>query len=114
MVNRIIKIWLIVFTAVLLALLVAIPLVGRNYVPRIVNGEELPNDISESILSVEQGFYNSYFPIFATKIELVETSEDYLLYRVYYFPFGSIERSYTREPDGNWIFNLEKPLFGIS
>ena len=47
-------------------------------------------------------------------VEFVETSEDYLLYRVYYFPFGSIERSYTREPDGNWIFNLEKPLFGIS
>ena len=114
MVNRIIKIWLIVFTAVLLALLVAIPLVGRNYVPRIVNGEDLPNEITESILSAEHGFYNSYLPIFATKIELVETSEDYLLYRVYYFPFGSIERSYTREPDGNWIFNLEKPLFGIS
>ena len=112
--NRTIKVWLIVFTAVLLALLVAVPLVGGNYVPRIVNGDGLPNDITDSILSVEQGFYNSHLPIFATKIELVETSEDYLLYRVYYFPFGSIERSYTREPDGNWIFNLEKPLFGIS
>ena len=82
--------------------------------PKIVNGEDLQNEITESILSVEQGFYNSYLPLFATKIELVETSEDYLLYRVYYFPFGSIERSYIREPDGNWIFNLEKPLFGMS
>ena len=114
MVNRIIKIWLIVFTAALLALLVAIPLVGRNYVPRIVNDEGLANDITESIISVEQGFYNSHLPLFATKIEFVETSEDYLLYRVHYFPFGNIERSYTRESDGNWIFNLEKPLFGMS
>ena len=100
--------------AVLLALLVAIPLVGGDYVPRILNGEDLANDISESILSVEQGFYNSRFPLFATKIEFVDTADGYLLYRVHYFPFGNIERSYTKEPDGNWIFNLEKPLFGIS
>lgn len=112
--NRVIKIGLIVLTAVLIALLVATPLVGGNYIPKIVNGEDLTNDITESILSVEQGFYNSYLPLFATKIEIVETTEDYLLYRVHYFPFGNIERSYTREPDGNWIFNLEKPLFGIS
>ena len=112
--NRAAKIGLIVLAAVLLALLVATPLVGGNYMPKIVNGENLPNEITESILSVEQGFYNSYLPIFATKIELVETKEDYLLYRVHYFPFGNIERSYTREPDGNWIFNLEKPLFGMS
>lgn len=114
MVNGVIKIGLIVLTTVLLALLVAAPLFAGNYVPKIVNGEDLPNEITESILSVEQGSYNSYLPLFATKIELVETSEDYLLYRVNYFPFGNIERSYTRGPDGNWIFNLEKPLFGMS
>ena len=114
MVNRIIKIWLIVLTAVLLALLVAIPFVGRNYVPRIINGEGLLSDKAEAIISVEQGYYNSHLPLLATKIELIENTEDYLLYRVSYFPFGSIERSYTREPDGNWIFNLEKPLFGMS
>ena len=68
MVNRIIKIWLIVFTVALLALLVAIPLVGKNYVPRIVNGEGLANEITESVISVEQGFYNSHLPLFATHI----------------------------------------------
>ncbi|MBQ8630069.1 MAG: hypothetical protein IJ421_11430 [Prevotella sp.] len=83
---------------------------GRNYVPKIINGEALSKDKSDAIISVEQGYYNSNLPLFATKIELIENAEDYLLYRVYYFPFGSIERSYTREPDGNWIFNLEKPL----
>lgn len=114
MVNRTIKVWIIVFTVVLLATLTAIPFVGGSHVPKIVNGESLSEEITESILSVEQGYYNSHLPLFATKIELVETSEDYLLYRVKYFPFGNIERSYTREPDGNWVFNLEKPLFGIS
>lgn len=112
--NRVIKIGLMVLTALLLALLVATLLVGGNYMPKIVNGENLANDISESILSVEQGFYNSRFPLFATKIEFVDTADGYLLYQVHYFPFGNIERSYTKESDGNWIFNLEKPLFGIS
>lgn len=114
MVNRTIKVWIIVFTVVLLATLAAIPFVGGSYVPKIVNGESLSEEITESILSVEQGFYNSHLPLFATKIEIVESSDDYLLYRVQYFPFGNIERSYTRDPKGNWVFNLEKPLTGIS
>lgn len=112
--SRIIKVWLIVFMAVLLAFLVAVPLVGGNYVPKMVNGDGLTSDITDSILSIEQGFYNSHLPLFATKIEFIEISDDYLLYCVYYFPFGTIERSYTREPDGKWIFNLEKPLSRLS
>ena len=112
--NRVIKIGLIVLAALLLALLVSTPLIGGNYMPKIINGECLSSDKAEAIISVEQGYYNSHLPLFATKIELIENTEDYLLYRVSYFPFGSIERSYTREPDGNWIFNLEKPLFGMS
>ena len=87
---------------------------SRNNLPKIINGEGLSKDKANAIISVEQGYYNSHLPLFATKIGLIENREDYLLYRVYYFPFGNIERSYTRDPDGNWIFNLEKPLFGMS
>ena len=68
--NRVIKIGLIVLTAVLIALLVATPLVGGNYIPKIVNGEDLTNDITESILSVEQGFYNSYLPFLQPRLRL--------------------------------------------
>ena len=112
--NRIIKVWLIVFTAVILLLLVTVPLVGGRYVPKIINSGALPKDKADAIIVAEQGYYNLHLPLFATKIEFIEITEDYLIYRVHYFPFGNIERSYTREPDGNWIFNLEKPLFGIS
>ena len=87
---------------------------SRNNLPKIINGEGLSKDKADAIISVEQGYYNSHLPLFATKIELIENTEDYLLYRVSYFPFGSIERSYTKEPDCNWIFNLEKPLFSMS
>jgi len=87
---------------------------STNNLPKIINGEGLSKDKADAIISVEQGYYNSHLPLFATKIELIENTEDYLLYRVSYFPFGSIERSYTKEPDCNWIFNLEKPLFSMS
>lgn len=96
--------------SLLVVFLAVVPLFGKYYVPKITNGDDLPGEKAEAILAVEQGYYNSHLPFFATKIELVENREDYLLYRVYYFPFGSIERSYTRDPDGNWIFNLEKSL----
>ena len=95
----------------LLLFLAALPFAGRNYVPKIVNGEDLTKDIADTIISVEQGYYNSHLPLLATRIEILENSEDYILYRVYYFPFVSIERSCTRESNGNWIFNLERPLF---
>lgn len=96
---------------VLLMLLVALPFAGRNYVPKIVNGDGLTKDSAAAILSVEQGYYNSYLPLFATKIKIIEYSQDHILYRVYYFPFASIERSCTRDLDGNWIINLERPWF---
>jgi len=96
---------------VLLLFLVMLPLACRDYVPKIVNGKGLTKESAAAILSVEQGYYNSYLPLFATKIKIIEHSQDHILYRVYYFPFASIERSCTRETDGNWIFNLEKPLF---
>ena len=96
---------------ILLLFLVALPFAGRNYVPKIANGENLTEERAAAIISVEQGFYNSYLPLFATRIQIIEHSEDYILYRVYYFPFVSIEQSCTRGTDGNWIFNLERPLF---
>lgn len=96
---------------ILLLFLVALPFAGRNYVPKIVNGEGLTEERAAAIISVEQGFYNTYLPLFATKIQIIEHSKDYILYRVYYFPFVSIERSCTLGTDGNWIFNLERPLF---
>ena len=87
-----------------------LPFVGRNHVPKIVNGEGLTEARVDLIISVEQEYCDSNRPLLAIKIELIENTDDYIMYRVYYFPFGSIERRYAREPDGNWIFNLERLL----
>lgn len=109
--RKSIKVGMIGLAAVLMVLLVTLPLMGRNYVPKIINGEGLSKAAADEIISVEQGYYNSNLPFFATGIKIIENTGDYILYRVYYFPFVSIERSCTREPNGNWIFNLERPLF---
>lgn len=77
--------------SVLLLFLVMLPVVGRNYVPKIVNGKGLTKDRVDAIISVEQGYYNSNLPLFATQIEFIENAEGYLLYRVYYFPITNIQ-----------------------
>ena len=86
---------------------------GRFSTPRMVcRGMELPGEQKEAILSVERGYYSEKLPLIPRKIELLEANSDHILYRVYYFPFGNIERSYSKGPDGNWLFNLEKQLYG--
>lgn len=104
----------VIIAVVLFLLVVMMPIIGKSYIPQITNGVDLPGDKAQAILSVEQGYYNSNLPLFARKIQILENTNDRILYRVYYFPFGSIERSYTKEPDGNWIFNLERSLFGLN
>lgn len=87
---------------------------GQFSDPRIVTsrGMELTGEQREAILSVERGYYSKNLPLIARKIELLEADSDHILYRVYYFPFGNIERSYSKESDGGWLFNLEKQLYG--
>ena len=74
---------------------------------------DIGQEHEEAILAVESGWYNDRLPIFAREIHVQEVADGYVRYKVLYFPFGSIERSYSREPDGKWLFNLEKPLTGI-
>lgn len=90
-------------------------LLGARQAPRMANPQDgpLPADAADAILAVETGFYSEKLPIFARKIEILEASGDRILYQVSYFPFGSIQRSYSLEPNGSWMFNLEKPLTGI-
>lgn len=97
-----------------LLFVVITPMIGKGYIPEFVNTADLPEDRVQAILSAEQGYYSANTPFFAAEIQLLETTEDRILYRVFYFPFGSIERSYVKEPDGNWVFNLERPLFGFN
>lgn len=89
---------------------------GKDYKPFFEyseNVKQIEKECEESILSVEQGFYSKKIPIFANEIEIIESEKDRILYKVSYFPFGSIERSYTKSDQGEWIFNLEKSLCGL-
>jgi len=105
---------LILLVVVILAAFVFVS--GKIHTPQLVTpeGMHLSEDISDAIISAKKGFYNKNIPIFAQRIEILEHDATGILYRVYYFPFGSIDRSYSQEPDGEWIFNLERPLSGIN
>ena len=89
---------------------------GKFYIPSVVlnEGTSLTREQETSIISTTQGYYNKYLPIFTRKITILNSTETSVLYRVDYFPFGHIERSLNKEPDGNWIFNTEKQLSRIS
>ena len=91
-------------------------LMGKFYIPpiKLPDGTVLTDEQTTSIISIEQGFYNHYMPIFARKITILESNQESILWRVDYFPFGHIERSLNKEPDGNWLFNLEKSLSNLS
>ena len=88
----------------------------KFYVPKFHLPENIsiPDEHKEAILGVERGRYNKNLPIFAYKIEVLKADESSILYKVYYFPFGDIERSYSREAGGDWIFDLKKPISGLA
>ena len=85
---------------------------GKYYTPSISLGEgtSITEEQSSMIISLEQGYYNEHLPIFTRKITVLQSSDASILWRVDYFPFGYIERSYNKQPDGTWMFNIEKPL----
>ena len=93
-------------------LIMGYAMAGFCMVPRITvpGGERLTEEQAEAILSVEQGIYSRRLPLIAAGIQLLEVREGYIFYKVSYFPFGSIERSYSQGADGDWFFNLERPL----
>ena len=104
----------IVFTSVAAAVILLIfgyILLGKHFKPQVSvpEGMSVSEEMQDLFVETEQGFYNSHLPLFASKIEILRAEEDAVFYRVRYFPFGSLERSYIRE-EGGWIFNIEKNL----
>lgn len=106
------RIWKMVWLAAAVLLLAAAWWIdAADRPPRIVSFLwDMPPEMEEAVLAVESGWYSESLPLFAWKIRMLEGVDGYVRYKVLYFPFGSIERSYTRAADGTWVFNLEKPL----
>lgn len=67
---------------------------------------DIPASTYEAIESQSEGVYSSKLPLVAVYLNVTDYSDGIAYYTVHYFPFGSVDMSYS-EADG---YNIEKPL----
>lgn len=60
----------------------------------------------DAIQSQSKGLYSKILPLVPIYISVDSCSGETVFYRIYYFPFGTVDMSYNEE-DG---YNIEKPL----
>ncbi len=97
----------IVLAAVLLGAVVLAALASH---PPVLYGNPLPQDYIEAVEAQAKGVYSRTLPLIPVCVTADKTEDDTLFYTIYYFPFGTVEMSYT--PDDG--YNIEKPLSGLS
>ena len=71
---------------------------------------DLPNTTYEAIESQAEGIYSSKLPLVAVYVNITDYSYGIAYYTINYFPFGSVDMSFS-EIDG---YNIEKPLTRLS
>ena len=96
---------MLLFTALLLAgilcLFSAKPIVSCKI--------DLPDGYIEAVESEAEGFYSKTLPLVPVYVSVEEFTGNKVYYTIHYFPFGTVEMSYT-ENDG---YNIEKPLTSL-
>ncbi len=70
---------------------------------------DLPEGYIKAISEQARGIYSYNLPLFAVYVSVEDFSEGEVFYTVYYFPFGSVEMSYSEVGS----YNMYKPLLGI-
>ena len=71
---------------------------------------EVPETHIQAIKSEAKGLYSGKLPLVPVYVKATNYSEDKVFYTVFYFPFGSVDMSYS-EADG---YNIEKQLTKLS
>ena len=70
----------------------------------------MPQMTYEAIESQAEGTYSDKLPLVAVYVNVTEYSQGKAYYTIHYFPFGSVDMSYS-ESDG---YNIEKQLTSLS
>lgn len=70
----------------------------------------MPQMTYEAIESQAEGTYSDKLPLVAVYVNVTEYSQGKAYYTIHYFPFGSVDMSYS-ETDG---YNIEKQLTKLS
>lgn len=71
---------------------------------------DMPQMTYEAIESQAEGTYSDKLPLVAVYVNVTDYSQDKAYYTIHYFPFGSVDMSYS-EADG---YNIEKQLTRLS
>ena len=71
---------------------------------------DMPQMTYEAIESQAEGTYSDKLPLVAVYVNVTEYSQGKAYYTIHYFPFGSVDMSYS-ETDG---YNIEKQLTSLS
>ena len=78
--------------------------------PIVSNNIEIPEFYMEAVKEQAEGAYSKRLPLIPIYVRIDSYAEEKLYYTIYYFPFGTVGMSYTRE-DG---YNIEKSLSRLS
>lgn len=71
---------------------------------------DMPQMTYEAIESQAEGTYSDKLPLVAVYVNVTDYSQGKAYYTIHYFPFGSVDMSYS-ETDG---YNIEKQLTRLS
>ena len=96
----------IIFIAV--ALIIVLRIFSANLI--ISCDFDMPNTTYEAIESQAKGVYSNKLPLVAVYVNITDYSDEKAYYTIHYFPFGSVDMSFS-ESDG---YNIEKQLTKLS
>ena len=102
--KRLIKAFIIIFVA----LIILLRIFSANLI--ISCDFDIPSETYEAIESQSKGVYSSKLPLVAIYVDITDYSHGIAYYTIHYFPFGSVDMSYS-ESDG---YNIEKQLTKLS
>ena len=71
---------------------------------------DIPDATYEAIESQSKGVYSNKLPLVAVYVNVTDYSKGIAYYTIHYFPFGTVDMSYS-ESDG---YNIEKQLTNLS
>ena len=71
---------------------------------------DIPTTTYEAIEGQSKGVYSSKLPLVAVYVNITDYSDEKAYYTIHYFPFGTVNMSYS-ENDG---YNIEKQLTKLS
>lgn len=102
--KKLIKAFILIFVA----LIILLRIFSANLI--ISCDFDMPASTYEAIESQAEGIYSKRLPLVAVYVNVTDYSDGIAYYTIHYFPFGTVDMSYS-EADG---YNIEKALSSLS